>query len=115
MADVTAIATAVAGLVHVDPADPDVNRAVFAAIEFVVTAENIDLAGGTAADALPSDELTTHGLIGFSRALYLDVLASRGSTVAVGDSVVDTVYTPEDPYRHWRHYFAPLAEAWGYA
>lgn len=97
-------------LLHVAPTDPAVVGACDAAVLYVATVEN--LAGP---DSVPGDPLTFQGLVGFSRALYLDQLAARGSSVVVADQTVDTVFTPEDIYRHWRHYFSPLASAWGIA
>jgi len=64
-------------------------------------------------DELQSDPITDHALIGFSRAMYLDRLASRGQVVALGDSTADSIFSPEDPWQHWRHFFEPLRVAWG--
>lgn len=117
MAARTVIVSAVAELVHVADTDARVLRAVDAAAGYVVHVENVD-ASATPDDpvaALPSDALVESGLIGFARALYLDAIASRGQQIAVGDGVVDTLYTPEDLYRHWRHYFAAVASSWGIA
>jgi hypothetical protein len=79
--------------------------AVDAAVTFVERCVEID--------ELQSDPITDHALIGFSRAMYLDRLASRGQVVAMGDTTADSIFSPEDPWQHWRHFFEPLREAWG--
>lgn len=107
--DLDTVADRVAALVGAGPADPDVVAAVDAAAEFVVTT------GGIEAGEVPDTALAAQGMVGFSRALYLDALASRGANVVLGDQTVDTVFTPEDIYRHWRHYFASTVEEWGIA
>ena len=86
--------------------EPDIcAAAVSAAIAYVERCVEID--------ELQSDPITDHALIGFSRAMYLDRLASRGQVVALGDSTADSIFSPEDPWQHWRHFFEPLREAWG--
>ena len=88
-----------------DPADPVCAGAVDAAVTFVERTVEIE--------ELQSDSVTDHALIGFSRAMYLDRQASRGQVIPMGDSVADAIFTPEDPWSHWRHMFEPLREAWG--
>lgn len=115
MPTVVEVAAVVADNVHRDPADARVLEATAAAWRFVSLAEGLEQPADPPGFTVPDDPTVTQGLIGFARAVYLDAMASRGAQVAIGDVVVDTVYTPEDLYRHWRHYFAHLATSWGVA
>lgn len=115
MTTVPEVASIVANNVGVDAADALVLEATYAAWRFVTIAEGLAEASDPPTTEVPDDPMVTQGLIGFARAVFLDQIASRGAQVALGDNVVDTVFTPEDIYRHWRHYFAPLATSWGVA
>lgn len=114
-ADRDGIAARVALAVRAAADSVDVAGAVDAAIAFVAVTELGVEPPDDPVAAVRADPLTTQGLFGFSRSLYVDALAARGASVAVGDGTVDTVFTPEDIYRHWRHYFVPLAAQWGVA
>lgn len=106
------------GLLVGAPADSDdVLSAVGAAASWVLVATGVAVHPVTPADLLllPDDPQQFQGMIGFSRALYLDAMASRGASVLIGDQTVDTVFTPEDLWRHWHHYFDPMTIQWGVA
>lgn len=116
MADRTAIAADVAASLHVAADNDAVTRAVDAAAGYVCTVENVEIADpADPAASLPDTALVAQGLIGMARAMYLDAVASRGAQVAIGDTQVDTLFTPEDVYKHWRHYFVGVAASWGFA
>ena len=110
MADVdrAALTAELAGLLGLsDPADSLAARAVDTAVEFVETTVEVS--------PLQSSPMTDNALVGFSRAMYLDRVASRGQVVPVADGNADTLFLPEDPWRHWRHFFEPLRVQWGIA
>lgn len=109
------VAAEVAKLLHLPAEDAAVAAATSAAWRFVELAESLAEPGDPPSSTVPDDPVVRQGLIGFARAVYLDAVASRGSSVLLGDQTVDTVFTPEDPYRHWRHYFAGLRTSWGIA
>lgn len=104
--DPSVIAGRVAINVHRPADDPDVLTAVNAAIIYVQTYTG--LAELDPAGVVPDDPLTVIGLIGLGARMYLDQFAPNGATVAVGDSTFDPIYTPEDPYRHYHHFFDRL-------
>lgn len=113
--DPTIVAARVAELVGVGSADPDVAVAVAAAEILVVHAEGLEPRPDPSTSALPDDALTVEGMIGLSKRLYLDAVSNGGTSTVVADYTPDVVFSPEDPYRHYRHYFAPLAATWGVA
>lgn len=114
MPSVVAVSDVVAANVGRDQGDAQVIEATAAAWQYAcITEGRISL--GDPLPEVDADALITQGLIGFARAVYLDQLAARGAQVALGDNVIDTVFNPEDIYRHWRHYFAPMAQSWGIA
>ena len=114
MPTVSEVAAVVAENVHVASDDAAVVSATEAAWQFAAVAVGLT-DDATTPTPIPDDPIVSAGLVGFARAVYLDRIASRGSQVALGDSVTDTVFTPEDPWRHWRHYFAHLTRSWGVA
>lgn len=115
MLDRDAVAARVAELVGIPAPDDAVTSAVLAAEVMVVHAETVPASTDPAVSALPDDALTFEGMVGLSRRLFLDATVTDGSSAVLGDLVADVVYAPEDPYRHYRHFFAPLAAGWGVA
>lgn len=105
--DLDQIAARVADRIGTTADDPDTVAAVAAADAFVRRTCSID--------TLPDEPDVAQGMVGFSRALYLDAFASRGANVVLGDTTVDTVFNPEDPWRHWHHFFDGLTTRWGIA
>lgn len=119
--DLTPIYARVADLVHAAPTDVAVTDAVDGAARFVARTCGLVTVDGVTGEStvdptlIPDEADYREGLVGFARAWYLDVFASRGAQVAIGDNVVDTVFTPEDVWRHWRHYFSDLTRSYGIA
>ena len=94
---------------HAPDDDEWVEHAINAAIGYVIAWT------GRAELGLPSDDLTTFGLVGFAERIYLDQYGPTGAQTAVGDLSFEPMYTPEHLYRHWRHYFDHLTIGWGIA
>jgi hypothetical protein len=111
--DPVLVAADVATNLHRPADDPVVGRAVAAAIEYVATYTG--LADLEPPGPVPGDALTFNGMVGFATRLYLDQYAPNGAQSAVGDNTFEPIFTPEDIYRHWHHYFDRLTVSWGVA
>ena len=103
------IAARVATNVHAATADAWIERAVDAAIAYVIEWTNRADVG------LPDDALTVTGLVGFAERIYLDAFSPNGAQVAVADAGFAPVFQPEHLFKHWRHYFLRLYPSWGVA
>jgi len=103
------IAARVATNVHAATVDDWIQRAVDAAIAYVIEWTNRADVG------LPDDALTVTGLVGFSERIYLDSFSPNGAQVAVADADFSPIFQPEHLAKHWRHYWQHLDVAWGVA
>ena len=78
-----------------------------------VTAADAYVRDQTNNTALPDDELTVHGLVGLSVRILRDTDAVNGQPSA--GAGYDAAFTPENLYRHWRHYFVHIERGTGIA
>jgi hypothetical protein len=81
-----------------------VAAAVASAVQYVGTYTALTARGLP----VPDDALTESGLVGFATRMFLDQYAPMGSSSAFGDPSFPPVFTPEDVYAHWHHYFDHL-------
>ena len=101
------IAARVATNVHAATADDWLQRAVDAAILYVINDT------GRADVGLPDDALTVTGLVVFAERIYLDAFSPNGAQVAVADAGFAPIFQPEHLYKHVRHFFLRLKMEFG--
>jgi len=103
------IAARVATNVHAATADDWLQRAVNAAVEYVINKEGRSTVG------LPDDARTITGLVVFAERMYLNADSPNGAQVAVADAGFAPIFQPEHLYKGVRHYFSHLTMEFGVA